>query len=637
MKSNCILYYLLFISSIIFAQKPEFAVSKIADSLMQNANAVVRLNQLDIAIEAQQKMTFTSKRAVTVLNESGMGAIDAEEYYDKKTIVENIFATVYDAFGVEIKKIKRKDFKDQCVIDGYTILSDNRIVFLRYIPVQYPFTIVFESKVSSSNTAFLPNWHPLYDYFVSVEKSVLSLTVPVSLGFKKKEINFDGFKIKKTVDLPTQIVYVAEGFMAQKAEDLSPSPREIFPTLMMGLNVFNLEGVDGKANSWQEFGKWYYDAILPGTADLSEETVQKMILLVGNETDPIKKAKKIYQYVQEKSRYVSIQVGIGGWKPMLAKDVDRLGYGDCKALSNYTRALLNAVGVLSYNTLLYGSSSFILDFQPDFTSMQGNHMILCIPNKGENIFLECTSQDDPFGFQANFTDDRNVLIIKPEGGEIVRTAKYQNKDNLQQSTGQLIINENGDFEGTITIETQGSQYGKHQRIENKQATDIEAYYKEYWDNISNLKIDKNSFENNKEKVVFTEKLKLFAANYGVISNQKMMFEANAYNKLNANLNRIRNRKNAFEIARGYIDKDEISISLPQGFSIEYLPEIVELNNKFGEYKTEIIKKDNFNLTYKRHFFLKKGSYSKSEYEEFRQYMEQISRNDNAKIILTKNI
>jgi hypothetical protein len=55
--------------------------------------------------------------------------------------------------------------------------------------------------------------------------------------------------------------------------------------------------------------------------------------------EPIMKAKLIYDYVQQKSRYVSIQVGIGGWKPMDASDVDRLGYGDCKGLTNYTKAL----------------------------------------------------------------------------------------------------------------------------------------------------------------------------------------------------------------------------------------------------------------------------------------------------------
>jgi hypothetical protein len=39
---------------------------------------------------------------------------------------------------------------------------------------------------------------------------------------------------------------------------------------------------------------------------------------------------------------------------MLATDVDRLGYGDCKALTNYTLA---AVDVASYNVVLYGDST----------------------------------------------------------------------------------------------------------------------------------------------------------------------------------------------------------------------------------------------------------------------------------------
>jgi hypothetical protein len=51
----------------------------------------------------------------------------------------------------------------------------------------------------------------------------------------------------------------------------------------------------------------------------------KMKVLVGTEKIPLK-AKLIYDYVQKKSRYISIQVGIGGWKPMLATD-DRYDMG----------------------------------------------------------------------------------------------------------------------------------------------------------------------------------------------------------------------------------------------------------------------------------------------------------------------
>lgn len=339
--------------------------------------------------------------------------------------------------------------------------------------------------------------------------------------------------------------------------------------------------------------------------------------------------------MQDKSRYISIQVGIGGFKPMLASDVDRLGYGDCKALSNYTRALLNAVDVPSFYTELYGNNA-IIDIRADFCSLQGNHVILAIPNNGNYVFLECTSQDNPFGYQGTFTDDRNVLIVKPDGGEIVRTTIYPDKGNSQVDKGNYSLDENGNFTGTIAMTSQGSQYSRKYAIEKSQATDIEAHYKNFWDAINNLKINKTSFQNDKEKVSFTENLAISAENYGKISNGKMIFVVNAYNQNTGSIKRIRNRKTPFEIQRGYYDTDEIAIVLPSGFTIEFLPQNFELNTKYGEYKTEIVKKDNKNLVYKRSIFIKKGVYKNIEYDDYRLFMEQVSRNDNAKIILIKN-
>jgi len=618
-----------------FAQKSDYSILKISDSLKENANAVLRLDQMDIVISSQRNMNIKVQRIVSVLNEKGLRNIDAYQNYDKTTSIKNIEAVVYDAFGKEIKKVKRKDFRDQSAVDGGTLFSDNRILFLDYTPITYPFTIAYFSEVETSNTAFIPQWYFLGDYNLSVEKCALNVTFPSDLGFKKKEFQFSDFNIKKTGESNTQLSYTANNILAQKAEELSPFSSDLFPKVMMGLEKFHLEGVDGTATTWEAFGKWYGDKILTGTTILPDETTAKIKALVGNEKDPVKKARIIYDYVQKKSRYVNIAVGIGGWKPMLASDVDRLGYGDCKALSNYTKALLQAVDVPSYNTILYGSR-YKSNIQSDFVSMQGNHMILAVPNGKDYIWLECTSQDDPFGYQGTFTDDRDVLVVKPEGGEIVRTKIYDDKGNTQNGKGSYTIDGSGNFSGSIVIASQGSQYSSKARLENEIPTEKEKHYKNYWNNINNLKLGKITLDNNKEEVRFSENVQISADAYGVVSGNKLIFVVDAFNQNSENVKRIRNRKNPFLIQRGYLDTDEIEINLPAGFSIEFLPANYELKGKFGEYKTEIIKKDSNKLTYKRSIFINRGKYSNKEYDEYRLFMEQVSKNDNAKIILNKN-
>src|SRR5690606_35617022 len=101
--------------------------------------------------------------------------------------------------------------------------------------------------------------------------------------------------------------------------------------------------------------------------------------LVKDIDDPKQKAQKICEYVQKKTRYISVQIGIGGFQPMPADDVDRLSYGDCKALTNYMLTLLKSVGINSYYAVVQAGSLKKYAI-PDFASMnQFNHVILCIP------------------------------------------------------------------------------------------------------------------------------------------------------------------------------------------------------------------------------------------------------------------
>ena len=628
-------FTLLFIaaSTVLFSQNENYNISNISQDLIENSNAVVRLKQKDVIISSRKAMTVSTKSVVTVLNEKGLRHMDASEYFNNSSKIKSIEAVILNREGTEIKKLKRRDFKEVSISEG-SIITDNKLVYLDYTPTIYPFTIVFESVVETSNTAFIPSWYPSESTNVGVEMASVTINYLPELGFKYKELNFDsGVKIIKK-ETANSITFSATAILPYKYEDYSRSYQNFFPHVLFGLTAFNLEGVEGVASDWKSFGSWMYESLLKNTTELPLETQNKIKQLVGIEKDPLKITKIIYQYVQDKTRYISIQLGIGGWKPMLAKDVDRLGYGDCKALTNYTRSLLQIVGVPSYYTVIYGGSE-IRSLQDDFVSMQGNHVILGVPIDGKIQWLECTSQVTPFGFQGDFTDNRLALMIKPEGGEIIRTHEFIAEKNSQISSGNFAIDNAGTLKGSVTISSRGIQYDSKFGNEEKSAEERTKFYKNYFWHINNLNLEKINFTNDKENVEFQEAISLQVANYATISGGRMMFSINAFNPLRAVPQRYRTRNNPFEVDRGFADYDEITIQLPYNYAVEAKPDPFEIKNKFGHYKTEYILTADHTLQYKRTYQLNAGLYEKDEYDTFRKFIESIGKMDNAKIVLIK--
>lgn len=635
MKLRILPFFLLFLSFSIQAQKIEYATMLIPDSLKQNANAVIRSYELTIDIVSQKSMTIKSISVITVLNELGLRSLDLHEYYDKNRRINKIEATVYDSFGKEIKKYRRKDFNDTSVADGVSIFNDNRALYLDYTPTNYPFTMVLETEIETSNTAFIPPWSPYEGYLASVEKSVLTIKYKTELKLHIKEVNFERLKNIEKIETPSLVSYSAKNLTAKKREELSPGFNEVFPMVYFSLENFSLENVAGKATDWKEFGKWYYESLLADTEEIPEETQLKIKQLVGNEKNPEEIARIIYKYVQEKTRYVSVQVGIGGWKPMLAKEVDKLGYGDCKALTNYTRSLLKVLGVTSYYTVVYAGADNKRDINKDIASIQGNHAILSLPTDKGLVWLECTSQIQPFGFQGDFTDDRNVLIVKPDGGEIVKTKTFTESDNLRTIKGSYQITPDGDFEGKVKMVSKGLEYDNYFVRERSSREEQIESYKEEFSKINNLTITKIAYTNNSKTIEFVEDVELKAESYAQNSGGKLLFALNAFDQNNYIPKKQRTREFPFEIERGYTNESEIEVHLPEGFAIEAKPDGVVLDTEFGNYKIEFQTISPTQVLCKRKLIIKKGFYDKSKYENYRKFRETVAKSDNSKIVITK--
>ncbi len=621
------------------SQDVSYSSFTIPPELTKNANAVVRLNSTKVSINGQRDMSIVINRVVTVLNENGNRVIQAGSGYDKYVKIKKIEAIVYDKSGEEIKKFKKKDFIDHSAVDGGTLYSDSRVLFMGYTPVSYPYTVAFSCEVSSPNTAAIPSWKAISNYYVGVEKDVFHVQDIAGLGLTKKEKNLSalGDQIKLT-DSNNSLHYEVEHIKALKPEDLSPSFSSIMPKVLFATEKFHYNGVDGVAKNWQEYGDWINQKLLKGRDEVSDETRIEIEALVAGVEGSIEKAKLIYNYVQENLRYISVQVGIGGIQPISAIEVDRLKYGDCKGLTNYTQALLKIAGVKSYYSIVEAGKT-IVDFEDDFPTLaQGNHIILCIPDeaKNRNVWVDCTSQIHPFGFIGDFTDDRKVLVIKEGASEIVKTSKYKDNINHQISNAMIELKEDSSINSKLVITSKGIQYDNKFYIENESDKDIKEYYKEHWGYVNNLDISDYSFDNDLENVVFTEKLNVSATNYASKIGDRMLFVINTFNRNKFVPDRYRNRKLPFKIQRGYLDEDSFEIKIPDGYEVEAIPESVSLTNKYGEYSLEFQKSENV-IFYKRKLLIKNGSYPKEEYKEYRLFRKSVVNNDNLKLVLKKTI
>ncbi|WP_338376778.1 DUF3857 domain-containing protein [uncultured Flavobacterium sp.] len=632
MKINTILlFFLLSFFNKTYSQNESY-VAIYPDSLKENANAIIKENLINITIPSFDKMNVKTRRVITIFNEYGLKHMNAQEHFDKSTTINNIEAKIYNQLGVEIKKIKKKDFKESALSQG-SIITDNRVLYLEYVPIQYPFTLIFESETTTSNTAFIPSWSPIEAYFLSTVKSEIIIDFAEGVKFKYKEYNFDKRINKK--EEKNHLEFSANNIVSLKGEQLSPSIRKFVPYVMFGLDEFYLEGVKGYANDWNTFGKWMYDNLLSDTEEIPVETKQKIKDLIGEEKNHIEIAKIIYKYVQDKTRYVSIQLGIGGWRPMLAKDVDRLGYGDCKALTNYTRSLLKTFNIPSYYAVVYGDNDK-RSIEEDFVSMQGNHVILGIPKENEIIWLECTSQIQPFGFQGNFTDDRNVLVVSKDKSEIVSTKDYNEKSNKQITKAKVEFSKDRSIQCEAEIFSHGIIYDEKFMNENKSQTEIVKYYKENLNHINNISLTKNVIRNDKKNIELKEELSFNASDYVMNSGDRFILPINVINPISFVPKRHKDRKNPFEVSRGYYYEDEIEISIPKEYVIESIPDKIEMNSDFGEYFSTVTKVNDNRVLYKRTILIKKGFFKPEMFEDYRAFREQIARNENSKLVIINN-
>lgn len=629
---NLILPALVIINSMLYASDPKYPVQDIPEALTRNVDVVVRENIRTFRINARDKATYHVHKVITILNDQGKSYATEVVGYDKLTKIKDFKGNVYDRSGDLIKRLKSTEIYDQSAFDGATLYSDNRLKAANLSQGQYPYTVEFEYDIEFKYLFQIPAFQLLSDEKMSVQRAIYTIEYPPALKPKFKLVNIDQQPAIKTTDEGTNSMeWNFENISPMSEEPYGPPAESFYPQILAAPSEFEYDDYVGSMNSWDEFGEWVA-SLNEGRDQLPEATRQKLNALTSALTTTEEKTKAVYQYLQGKTRYVGIQLGIGGFQPFEASVVDETGYGDCKALSNYMVSMLKAIGIKSYYALIHAGPD-APDMKTDFVCSQFNHAVVAVPNGGDTLWLECTSQTNPFGYAGRFTGGRKALLILESGAKIANTPVYSAAQNLQSRTADVIVDLSGNARARVRTAYHGLQFENDHlnTIVNDQYDDQKKWVLH---NTQLPSFDLQSFnvESSKDKLpTAIVNLELSLNRFANVSGKRIFLTPNLLNRNTYVPEPVEHRKTNVVKRFAYTDVDTIHYRLPEQIYPEFLPKDVSITSRFGEYYATF-KVENGSLTYTREIKMNKGTFPPESYQELIDFYRNISKADNIKMV-----
>lgn len=559
------------------AQSINYSTLFIPAPLKKNAHSIKREENIEFTVKSIDKAYYKVHKVVTVLDEAGKDELQFVQYTDKFHSLEDVSIQVLDAMGKKIENYDRSDLGKQANISE--LVPDGKVYYL-LIPVQsYPVTIQVDYEIKYNGILNYPDYDiQLTDQ--AVESSVFTAKVPAVLDLRYKELNTKLAPVIAEDGKYKTYTWAVKDLPALEYEEGSAANLSRYPKILLSPNKFELDGYEGDISTWKNFGYWYA-SLAKGADNLSPERKEFFKSLVKDAANDKEKIKILYTYLQNNFRYVSIQLGIGGFKPFEADFVDKKKYGDCKALSNYMQATLAAVGIKSYQALInaeYNKEPVDVDFPYNGF----NHCIVCVPSANDSIWLECTSTTNDFGVLGSFTENRNALLITEDGGKLVPTPRSKASENVFSSNSVIELLDNGSGKANISITTTGEYKQDFLQYIADQKKDMQKKY--LMQQVGFVQPDEFTVNYDKanRKAPTTvqmaiEKIPDFTA------GTKLFLNPRIYKIWRFALPKAENRTQDFYFEHPMIKTDTTVYQLPVGYAIETLPKAKKIEFEYGSF------------------------------------------------------
>lgn len=586
-------------------------------------DAVVVLDRNEFVVHGQNKANYRKHRIVKIYNEAGKkhGQVAIPE--NKYVKCTHISGKILDADGKLIRKLDKGDIQKIPYFPEFILYQDTKYQAFELEARAFPYTVEYTYEREYKSLFFWPSWFPQGD--IPVLESTYTLVGHDKIAYQTHAI---GMTESPTRETASERMWKLTRIAPRVKERSMPPENRTQMGLFFAPATFQIDKSPGSFASWDAVAKWY-ESLAKGRYDLPQSAVQKVQKLVSKARSDREKVEILYRYLQDQTRYVAIELGIGAWQPYSAEWVFKNKYGDCKDLSTFMVAMLKACGISAYPTLIGTRDRGVL--MRAFPSNQFNHCIAFVPLKRDTLWLECTADLIAAGHLPSVDEGCDVLVVKENAGEIIRTPQSTSDDNRQISaiTGRLTsfgtFTFSGELSGTghVATKLRHELYGNKAEGRKRYLSGQLGRYLPVLD-LATYEIDHLHEDFDQPLEV---RLRGTSGKFGTRSAKRLFVNPNIVNRATPR-DVPRERERQFSVYHSYphTQIDSLSIDIPEGYALETAPETKEITTPFGSFKTTYRFSDGA-LHHTRTFALTKKQIPLSQYESYVAFMKEIVKTD----------
>ncbi len=279
-----------------------------------------------------------------------------------------------------------------------------------------------------------------------VKFSKMTLSAPAAMKIQTLPRNTSGMTATQTLSPDgTRRTYVWE------MKNLAPLvPEPMMPPASTFLPTLELSTIP----SWQTIAHWY-QGLAAGQMAVSPEIKDTVKTLTAGKTTDTEKAKAIYYWVEGRTRYVALELGLSAFQPHPAGEVCRNRYGDCKDMATLLVTMLHEAGIKTAWPVLLGAGRIEPVHEYLAAPSYFNHAIVRADIDGKPYWFDSTAEMCPFGQIPGGDQGVDAFVIRDGNGRFETIPTGTPAENRQTTVTQVDLHPDGSADCRTTIHLDG--------------------------------------------------------------------------------------------------------------------------------------------------------------------------------------